>query len=732
MPIWSAEVKELERLYESFKGRFPELEKELGHLIKTDDENVVLLYSRRCLEVIITDLCESELNRPRKTEPLKGIIDKLQHDEKIPSHIITSMHNLNSLSTYGAHPKDFDPEQVKPVLNNLDIIIKWYLKYKDSKINITGKSEKAKDETIVSDDTAEKIQRPKKRQIVLLSGFTLIVVTILLALLVFNVIGSGNQIKELEKSIAVLPFRNESTDQENSAFVNGLMEKILNNLQLIKDFRVISRTSVEQYRNQSKSVPEIAKELGVNYIVEGSAQKYGNAFSLSVQLIKADKKEDHLWGASFEQEIKEVDDILNIQSEIAEAIAKELEANITTEEKQLIEKISTRNLTALDFYQTGREEHWKYQTDPQNLTALNKAEDLYKKALQYDPTFAQAYVGLANVYWNKNYVAEYLSENFMDSALVLANTALSYDNDLADAYVLRGNYYHEKGYSEQALEEFDKALDINSNLWRAYMVRANTYWNVDMLKCIDNLHKAISINRGRELPYLYGAMASACFDAGFHVISEKYLRMRLTLDNDSVAYFTGMGANAATLEESIRYYKKAYLLDSLNMECLFQLGQRYGVNGQYKESLLILEKWIDQLDKTLVASFRYNGMLRVGYAYWKNNMFEMANYYFDLQMKYSNGQINSTKPWAQQYYSNYDRAAVYAFRGEKTKAYEDLRIVNKPIRMPFWIVQLISVDPLFESIRNETEFQQIVRDIETKYQEEYERVKKWLEEQGMI
>ena len=136
MAIWSSEIKELEKLYGSLKGQLPGLEKELERLIKADDENMILLYSRRCLEVIITDLCECELKRPRKTEPLKGIIDKLHKEEKVPSHIITSMHGLNKLSSYGAHPKDFDPEQVKPVLVNLDIIIKWYLIYKDSSYSL--------------------------------------------------------------------------------------------------------------------------------------------------------------------------------------------------------------------------------------------------------------------------------------------------------------------------------------------------------------------------------------------------------------------------------------------------------------------------------------------------------------------------------------------------------------------------------------------------------------------
>ena len=103
MTIWSAEVKDLKNLTESLKGKLPDLEKEIKELIEAENENVVLLFSRRCLEVIVTDLCECELNRPRKTEPLKGIIDKLKKEEKVPSYIITSMLNLNSLSTYGAH-----------------------------------------------------------------------------------------------------------------------------------------------------------------------------------------------------------------------------------------------------------------------------------------------------------------------------------------------------------------------------------------------------------------------------------------------------------------------------------------------------------------------------------------------------------------------------------------------------------------------------------------------------
>jgi len=121
----------------------------------------------------------------------------------------------------------------------------------------------------------------------------------------------SSEIKELEKSIAVLPFVNDSQDEENTYFINGIMEEVLNNLQTKKDLRVISRTSIEQYRNPTISIPEIAKELDVNYIVEGSGQKYGNTFRLRVQLLEG-AEDRHLWGGSYEREIESPEDIFSV------------------------------------------------------------------------------------------------------------------------------------------------------------------------------------------------------------------------------------------------------------------------------------------------------------------------------------------------------------------------------------------------------------------------------------
>jgi uncharacterized protein (TIGR02145 family) len=163
MTIWDGEINELNKVYSSFKGQLPDIMKELEQLIRTDDPNVVMLYSRRCLEVIVTDLCEVELKRPRKTEPLKGIIDKLNSEEKVPSYIVASMHSLNSMATFGAHPKDFDPEQVKPVLSNLGIIIKWYLKYKDFKIVSKTEAKEEEPKSNYLNYQEKEIVKPKKK-----------------------------------------------------------------------------------------------------------------------------------------------------------------------------------------------------------------------------------------------------------------------------------------------------------------------------------------------------------------------------------------------------------------------------------------------------------------------------------------------------------------------------------------------------------------------------------------
>ena len=547
----------------------------------------------------------------------------------------------------------------------------------------------------------------------------------------------ANEVTKLEKSIAVLPFVNDSPDKENAYFINGIMDEIINNLQKIKDFRVLTRSSVERYRGETKlTLSEIAKKLNVHYIVDGRGQKYGNKIVLRVELIAAEN-EKHLWGESYKQEIHETSDLINIQSQIAQSIAAELKATMTPEEKQLIEKAPTTNLTAYDFYQRGREEHTKYWinnwTNNSNRAALQKAEDFYRKALKYDSTFAQAYTGLARVYWDKHYWEEYFSKNFMDSILTLTNIAISFDNQLSESYTLRGTYYNEIGKPELAIKEFNKAIKLNPNDWNAYRGKADFYYGDDLVNHINYLQKAASINRGPELPTLLGRIGSAYLGAGFPEKSKYYYQEELKLDGDSSTYYYKLEINEYFLEnynKSIEFGVKAYAKDSTNYEILMFLGFDYSWLGQYKESLKYFKMWFERLNTQ--GALTTNNMHRIGYAYWQNGNKEKAEYFFNEQIKINNRMNELKRPGGLGLNTYYDLATVYAFRGEKEKAYKNLRIYNQSQRIPLFMAMTIKTDPLFNSIRNEPEFQQIVRDVEAKYQAEHERVRKWLEENKML
>jgi TolB-like protein len=736
MAIWSAEIKELEKLFESFKGQLPDLEKELEQLIRTEDANVIMLYSRRCLEVIITDLCECELKRPRKTEPLKGIIDKLHKEEKVPSHIITSMHGLNDLSTYGTHPKDFDTEQIKPVLNNLDIIIKWYLKYKETGTGIKAKHTEEISQRIKRDlEVRKSITISRKRLAGILGGSIGIIASVFAVLYFSNIIGGGKPTIEIDKSIAVLPFLNESPVDSNKYFINGIMEEVLTNLQKIKDFRVLSRTSTDQYKGQDRpTIPEIAKKLNVNYVVEGSGQKFGNKFVLRVQLITG-KNERHLWAKSYDKEIKQTTDIISVQSEIAQLIAAELKTIISPEEKQLINKISTTNLTAHDFYQRGKDELTKFEINNYNKAALGKAENLFYEALKYDSTYAQAYTGLAEVYWSKHSSAEdYFSKNFMDSVFKLCDIALSFDNKLAEAYAIRGNYYAATGIFNKAIDEYDKSLKYNPNSWEAFSGKGDVYFDDDLVNSINNLQKAASLNHGLKLPDILRKISLTYSSAGFIDKARYYDLEAFKLDGDSALYLNLIALSEkyqGNFERAIKYLQKSFLIDSIKKsDTMLHLGHCYMFLHQPKETLRYYKKYVEILNT--LGTFTLNDMHRIGWAYWENGYKKEADYYFDKQNEYCKNQIELKRIWGLKLYPYYDMAGVYAFKGDKKKAYENLKIFNQRQTMPLWTVTWIKTDPLFNSIRNEPEFQQILRDVEAKYQAEHERVKKWLEEQGML
>jgi len=191
------------------------------------------------------------------------------------------------------------------------------------------------------------------------------------------------------KSLAVLPFENLSTNEENEYFSDGLTEDIITQLSKINSLRVISRTSVLQYKENPKPVKEIAKELGITVVLEGSVRRVGDRIRISGQLIDA-INDRHLWAESYNSDIE---DVFKVQSAIAQKIASTLEAQLTESEVQNIEKQPTENITAYDFYLKGRDYYYQY-TDENNEQAI----EMFKEAIELDPNYALAWRNLGLVY----------------------------------------------------------------------------------------------------------------------------------------------------------------------------------------------------------------------------------------------------------------------------------------------------------------------------------------------
>ena len=555
---------------------------------------------------------------------------------------------------------------------------------------------------------------------------------VIVALVIMNIIPRSSNRKVLEKSIAVLPLEYLSEDPNKEYLANAVLDAITGHLSLIEGLRVMPRTSVEQYRENRKSAMEIGEELDVSYLIEGSFLMIEDQVKLTIQLVVAEEG-DHVF---FKEYDRNYEDIIAVQSEVAQTIAKEIEVAISPEEIQLIEKSPTTDLTAYDFYQRGREEYWKYSSENDNREPLERAEEYYHEALKYDSTFALAYTGLARVYWDKHYWETFLSGNFLDSVLILADVALSFDDQLAEAYTVRGDYYSEIGLAEKAIEEYDKATIYNPNDWLAYWGKAWLYRLIycDFVGAIDNFQKAVTLNRGSELPMLLESLGGAYLGIGFYEKCKYYIQEALKLDGDSMRYYlylTYCEFHPGNFMKAVEYGEKLYAIDSTNDGNLSVLGLIYVFHGQHEEALELYKRYIETAE--IGQEYSLFDMHRIGWAYWQNGYKEEAEYYFKEQIDYCNRMNELERAASQQLRTFYDLALVYAFTGDKEKAYENLSLLNQSQNSGVinYYGKFIN-DPLFKSIRDEPEFQQLLHDVESKYQAEHERVRKWLEENDML
>jgi TolB-like protein/class 3 adenylate cyclase/Tfp pilus assembly protein PilF len=258
-----------------------------------------------------------------------------------------------------------------------------------------------------------------------------------------------------EKSIAVLPFENLSNEKENAFFADGVQDEILTDLARIADLKVISRTSAMQYKSGvARNLGEIGRQLGVAHVVEGSVQRAGNRVRVNAQLVDA-RTDKHLWAETYDRDLA---DIFAIQSEIAKAIAEQLKAKLSPQEKARFEEIPTKNTEAyLSYLQANQLE----RNPDTMLEDYKAAEQLYMQAIELDPNFALAHARLASLCAEVFHYYE-PTESWRTKAHSKAEIALRLQPNLAEAHFALGQciYWMDQDY-ERALEQFEIASRLS-------------------------------------------------------------------------------------------------------------------------------------------------------------------------------------------------------------------------------------------------------------------------------
>ena len=264
---------------------------------------------------------------------------------------------------------------------------------------------------------------------------------------------SGPSSESTERSVAVLPFDNLSRDPDNEYFSDGITDEILTTLANVGDLRVISRTSVMQYKGSKKPLRQIATELGVAHVLEGSVQRAGNQVRINAQLIDA-KTDAHLWAQRYDRPLQ---DIFAVQSEIAQQIAQALQARLSPAEQQRVERAPTANLTAHDYVLRGKEFLWR--GSPRDAVA---ALSLLRKARALDPKYPDAHAALAKAlrfqWW---YTGD---RRWLDSAVVTAQRSVALDPAFAEGHSQFGWALDWRGDLKEALVAHRRAVQLNPNL----------------------------------------------------------------------------------------------------------------------------------------------------------------------------------------------------------------------------------------------------------------------------
>jgi TolB-like protein/Tfp pilus assembly protein PilF/class 3 adenylate cyclase len=452
-----------------------------------------------------------------------------------------------------------------------------------------------------------------------------------------------------EKSIAILPFENRSEDKANAYFADGIQDEILTRLSKIADLKVISRTSTQHYKSAPENLPEIARQLGVAHILEGSVQKSGEAVRVNVQLIKA-ANDSHLWADTFDRKLT---DVFAIESEIAKSIVDTLKAKLTGSEEHAISARPTENTNAHQFYLKGRY-FWNKRTGPD----LQTATDYFKQAIEQDSNYALAYAGLADSYVLLSYYGVGTLQQSIPPAKAAAQKALELDPTLAEPHSTLGLILYSGFDFSQSKKEFERAIALDPN-----DATAHQWFGNGPLIVTGEFDQAIAEGkRAIELDPL-----------------------SLVINTDLAVGYT----MARRYPEAIEQFNKILAVDPRFYYARWAFGLALQCNGQLPEAIAQYKKATELTDDPFVLAWLAQGYAKAGQ---RDEALKLLAQMEELATK--------------RYVGAWSFAIVHLALGEKGKAIDELDRAFRERSDPF--ITFIKVSPLFDPLRGDPRFQALL------------------------
>lgn len=514
------------------------------------------------------------------------------------------------------------------------------------------------------------------------------------------------------KSIAVLPFKNDSSDSSNVYLINGLMESTLNNLQQIKNLRVVSRTSAEKYRNAATSIPEMAQELSVHYFIAGSGQKIGDQILLNIQLIEA-PTDRHLWAKQYRRDSK---DIFELQQEIAKNIAEEIRIVITPEASAQIEKRPTNDIAAYDLFLKGRELFQR--SGVQNLI---DAADCFNRAIERDNKFSLAYANATMVYYYLDVFS--VEKKFSREISIYADKAMLHDPKSGESLIAKAlSFAMQRDYESSTLF-FEKALEYHTN--HSLVVHILTeFYSLHVPDPVKYLKYAI-IGATHDINILdsvakstkYFHLANALMQNGFVDEAQHYIDVSLAHDPNN--YFACyVNANIAYAKSKDFKQARAVLLNELNknpnrLDILQEAAKLTYYMNDYEQAYAYYGKYLALKEMYKVDLFSSED-LKIAVVLSKLGQHEKALPFLTRFKAFAESDQST--------YRNLFMSFYHAYQKDNKKALEYLKLFSNENNVQYATL-FIPADPVFDDIKELPEFKEAMRTITGKFQNSHKELK---------